>query len=178
MTNHPGKPSIQTEAWVSIYPNFYWVGYHPLKAVGTSIFTHGQACRGVTWSTKSELKFQRYWPVLYSIKRAVGPSMQGPINGIYQHNDQYKLNWDNVVNSANNNRSVTDSDLFTIRRCRIWWHSIQKRFGNLVFHEAVWDSITGKSQSALQSTQVFRRLYRTDTRSCKPTPTPCQQTRL
>jgi hypothetical protein len=105
------------------------------------------------------------------------PSMQGPINDIYQHNDLYKLNWDNVVNSANNNRSVTDPDLFTIRRCRIWWHSIQKRFGNLVFHEAVWDSITGKSQSALQSTQVFKRLYRTDTRSCKPTPTPCQQTR-
>ena len=52
MTNHPGKPPIQKETWVSIHPNFHWVGYHPLKAVGTSIFTHGQVCLSVT-SNKS-----------------------------------------------------------------------------------------------------------------------------
>jgi len=58
MTNHPGKPSIQTKTWVSIHPNLSWVGYHPLKAVGTSIFTHGQVClyvSGVSSSASEEI---------------------------------------------------------------------------------------------------------------------------
>jgi hypothetical protein len=57
--------------------------------------------------------------VLHSIKMALGPFLQGPIDGIYQLNDQHKLCWDKIVKSSKNDPLAVKPHIFTSDKCRV-----------------------------------------------------------
>lgn len=111
--------------------------------------------RGLIWSTPSELVLKRYWPVLYSIKMALGPFLQGPVGGIYQRNP-HRLNWHQIVETAKANPSAVGLHIFTVGKCRSWWGSILFRYGDLVFCAKVWDNITGKPQTQFGECKQLR----------------------
>ena len=105
--------------------------------------------RGLIWRTPSELSLRRYWPVLYEVKRALSPSLQAPVDGIYQHNNQSALRridcWDQIVKLANANASAIEPCMFSISQGRSWWFRFQQKYGNLIYQEKIWNMITGKA---------------------------------
>jgi hypothetical protein len=138
---------------------------------GIGVYTHGPSekrfrkavrrlwrreyrARGLAWSTHFEFTLKRYWPVLYSIKMALIPFLQGPVDGIYQKT-QCRLDWNQIVQSAKVNLSAVEPHIFTVASCGQWWSRIRWKYGTLVFHEKIWDNITGRPQ--IRSLRMYER---------------------